>query len=177
MSRERQILAGAEAVREVEGNMSGAVMRGFVALPWSKTSSRAKGSRRNLGDLQLPHAAVRRWGRIGKVRSRSRSGALEESDGCIVPVKPRTKPVMSRRRRVWREGGRSKGRYVATPAPGSVPDLRRSPTRYVCGPAGWVMYAPECRSRSTFGRSPVRESRTPGSARGAPSNGRPYRHP
>ena len=35
--------------------------------------------------------------------------------------------------------------------------------------------SPECRSRLTFDRSPVRESRTPGSARGAGGNFRPYR--
>ena len=72
MSRERQILAGAEAVREVEGNMSGAAMRGAVALPWSKTSSRAKGSRRNLGDLMSGRVASAVPVRLGKVRSRSR---------------------------------------------------------------------------------------------------------
>ena len=36
---------------------------------------------------------------------------------------------------------------------------------------------PEGRSRSTRDKSPVRESRTPGSARGAGSNPRPYRDP
>jgi len=35
--------------------------------------------------------------------------------------------------------------------------------------------SPERRSRLTFDRSPVRESRTPGSVRGAASNRRPYR--
>ena len=35
--------------------------------------------------------------------------------------------------------------------------------------------SPECRSRLTFDRSPVRESRTPGSARGAGGNSRSYR--
>jgi hypothetical protein len=35
--------------------------------------------------------------------------------------------------------------------------------------------SPECRSRPTFDRSPVRESRTPGSARGAGGNSRSYR--
>ena len=34
---------------------------------------------------------------------------------------------------------------------------------------------PECRSRLTFDRSPVRESRTPGSARGAGGNSCSYR--
>ena len=35
--------------------------------------------------------------------------------------------------------------------------------------------SPECRSRLTFDRSPVRESRTPGSARGAGGNSCSYR--
>ena len=35
--------------------------------------------------------------------------------------------------------------------------------------------SPECRSRLTFDRSPVRKSRTPGSARGAGGNSCPYR--
>ena len=36
--------------------------------------------------------------------------------------------------------------------------------------------SPERRSRLTFGRSPVRESRTPGSARGGRGNPVPYRY-
>ena len=36
-----------------ERNMSSAVMRGIVVLPGSKTTSRAKGSRRKLGDLDV----------------------------------------------------------------------------------------------------------------------------
>jgi hypothetical protein len=51
LSRERYNLAEAEAVNRAEGNMCGAVMRGADALPWSKTSSRTKGLRRNLGEL------------------------------------------------------------------------------------------------------------------------------
>jgi len=38
-------------VRRAEGNMNGAVMQGAAALPWSKNSSRWKGSRWNLGGL------------------------------------------------------------------------------------------------------------------------------
>ena len=63
MSHERFNVAGAEPVIDVEGNMCGAVMRGAVALPGSKATSRTKGSRRNLGGLMLdrrrhagPHA-------------------------------------------------------------------------------------------------------------------------
>ena len=67
MSRERSFDAGAEAVQTVEGNMSGAVMRGTAALPGSETSSRTKGSRRNLGDLLSPGAAQAVTGRGGKL--------------------------------------------------------------------------------------------------------------
>src|SRR4051812_31029449 len=59
--------AGAEAVQSAEGNMNGAVMRGTVALPGSETSSRTKGSRRNLGDLLSPEAAQAVSGRGGKL--------------------------------------------------------------------------------------------------------------
>jgi hypothetical protein len=56
----------------VERNMCNAVMRGIDVLPGSKSTSRAKGSRWNLGyptsGRQLFASAVR----IGKARSRSR---------------------------------------------------------------------------------------------------------
>ena len=51
LSRESIHIAEAEAVSSAEGNMCGAAMRGAVALPWSKTPSRTKGTRRNLGGL------------------------------------------------------------------------------------------------------------------------------
>ena len=56
----------------VERNMSGAAMRGAVALPGSKTTSRAKGLRRKLGDPASDHRPEYALVRIGKVRSRSR---------------------------------------------------------------------------------------------------------
>src|SRR3954449_11147026 len=59
--------AGAEAVQSAEGNMSGAAMRGTVALPGSETSSRTKGSHRNLGDLLLPEVATAASGQGGKL--------------------------------------------------------------------------------------------------------------
>ena len=93
MSRVSNKIAGAEAVVAAEGNMCGAVMRGPVALPGSKDTSRKKGTRRNLGDLISPAAAKAAAGHDGKSRRRSRRGRGEESDGCVVPVKPRTKPV------------------------------------------------------------------------------------
>lgn len=41
----------AETLHPVEGNMCGTVMRGADARSRSKTPSRTKGTRRNLGDL------------------------------------------------------------------------------------------------------------------------------
>src|SRR5664279_4262985 len=73
--------------------MSGAAMRGTAALSGSETSSRTKGTRRNLGDLNSPAAATAAAGHDGKSRRRSRRGRAEESDDRVVPVKPRTKPI------------------------------------------------------------------------------------
>jgi len=56
----------------VERNMSGAVMRGTVALPGSKNTSRAKGLRRKLGDPTSDHWQGIALVRIGKARSCSR---------------------------------------------------------------------------------------------------------
>src|SRR3954470_16374724 len=72
------------------------------------------------------------------------------------------------------EGDRSWGRQAATHVPDSVPDkaCHRSgePTGRECkGRSG-----PEPRSRLTCDRSPVRESRTPGSVGEVPGNRRLY---
>ena len=121
LSHEIPKVAGAEAVMTAEGNMCGTAMRGTVALPGSKATSRTNGARWNLGDLMPPVVTIVIMGRDGKSRRRSCRGRYEESDGCVVPAKPRTKPTTNRRRREWREGGRSEGRRAATHAPDSVP--------------------------------------------------------
>jgi hypothetical protein len=72
LSRERKAIAEAEAVGNVEGNMSGPTTRGAGALPWSQTISRTKGSGWNLGDLMPDHRPWAVLVRIGKARSRSR---------------------------------------------------------------------------------------------------------
>ena len=73
LSLENHNSAEAETVSNVEGNMCGPVMRGADALPWSKTTSRTKGRRRNLGCLAFdPMGTLPPKVRIGKVRSRSR---------------------------------------------------------------------------------------------------------
>jgi hypothetical protein len=51
LSHERSYIAGAECFYSPEGNMCGTVMRGAVALPGSKATSRAKGPHRKLGGL------------------------------------------------------------------------------------------------------------------------------
>jgi hypothetical protein len=56
----------------VERNMGDAVMRGIVALPGSKGTSRADGSRRNLGGPASGRHLLTPTVRIGKARSRSR---------------------------------------------------------------------------------------------------------
>ncbi len=72
LSCEIEEIAEAEAVRVVEGNMCGTAMQGAVALPQSETSSRTKGTCRNLGDLVSGRAALAAPVRVGKARSRSR---------------------------------------------------------------------------------------------------------
>ena len=109
-SLESFLIVGAETVGKVERNMSGAAKRGAVALPGSENTSRAKGSRRNLGDLVPPAIAYAVPGHGRKSRRRSCRGRGEELDGCIVPVKRRTMLSGQQRRRWWREGGRSRER-------------------------------------------------------------------
>jgi hypothetical protein len=72
LSHEMRKFAEAETVTEVEGNTCGAVMQGADALPRSKTPSRTKGLRRNLGGLTFDRCWVTGPVRIGKARSRSR---------------------------------------------------------------------------------------------------------
>ena len=72
MSLEIYKVAEAEPFITVEGNMCGTAMRGAVALPGSKATSRRKGMRRNLRDLTLDHRLKSRLARVGKARSRSR---------------------------------------------------------------------------------------------------------
>ena len=73
LSHERSDVAGAESFYSLEGNMCGTAMRGAVALPGSKATSRAKGAHRKLGDLVSDRQRrVRGTVRIGKARSRSR---------------------------------------------------------------------------------------------------------
>ena len=56
----------------VERNMSKADMRGTAILPGSKSTSRAKGMHRKLGDPTSDQWQFYALARIGKARSRSR---------------------------------------------------------------------------------------------------------
>jgi hypothetical protein len=174
LSRERNNVAEAEAVTNVEGNMCGPAMRGADALPWSENTSRRKGTRRNLGYLGWPVAAPATTGCDRKSRRRSCRSTGEESDGSIVPTKCWNKPVRS-------GGGQHGGKGPSRRESGRRSTVRtqcrtsRACASKACGSELHGLPGPERRSRLTAGRSPVRESRTPGSVRGAVSNHRPYR--
>jgi RNA-directed DNA polymerase len=96
LSHERSYVAGAESFHSLEGNMCGTVrqgMRGAVALPGSKATSRAKGSYRNLGDLVSGRQALRE--RDGPHREGEEPKPMmhghEKSDLAIVAMKPANK--------------------------------------------------------------------------------------
>ncbi len=141
LSRERYKPAGAETVENVEGNMLRTVMRmlrtvmrGATALPWSKTPFRPKGARRNLGDLMLPTVATAIPGHDRKSYGRRCRGRHEESDGCIVPMKPRT-TLADGSGAESVEGRRPiEGRARANACSGPRAGIRMSPTACVHGP-------------------------------------------
>jgi hypothetical protein len=72
LSHERLDIAGAEGFHSLEGNMCGTAMRGAVALPGFKATSRAKGSHRNLGGLAS-----------GRQMLRERDGPHRESPSAM----------------------------------------------------------------------------------------------
>ena len=80
LSRERDNVAEAEAVDNVEGNMLRTVTRGATALPWSETPLRMKGTHRNLGDLTSSKPL---W------RSRATTGS-REGEAVAEEVRSRT---------------------------------------------------------------------------------------
>jgi hypothetical protein len=96
LSHERSYVAGAESFHSLEGNMCGTVrqgMRGAVALPGSKATSRAKGLHRNLGDLVFGRQMLRE--RDGPHREGEEPKPMmhgrEKSDLVIVAMKPANK--------------------------------------------------------------------------------------
>ena len=93
MSHERSDIAGAEGFHSLEGNMCGTAMRGAVALPGSKATSRAKGSHRNLGGLGSGRQMLRE--RDGPHREGEEPKPMmhghEKSDLVIVAMKPANK--------------------------------------------------------------------------------------
>jgi hypothetical protein len=96
LSHERSDIAGAESLYSLEGNMCSTVMRGAVALPGSKATSRAKGSYRNLGDLISDPLAMCLNGpcREGEEPTPAMYGG-EKSDRARVAMKPANKAERS----------------------------------------------------------------------------------
>ena len=121
-----------------------------------------------------PQPSLTVQGRGGKPRRRSRQGRSEESDGVVVPVKRSNKAGMtSRGRRGGKDPARKERKWTVTDS-GLSAGPRLTSAALAHGPARWHRMV--SRPRCTSERSPVRESRTPGSARGAGSNSRPYRN-
>ena len=112
----------AEALQTAAGNMCGTVMRG---APPGSSSSR-QGSCRNLGDLMLPAVATAIPGHDRKSYGRRCRGRYEESDGCIVPMKPRTTPADGSGAESVE--GRVEGRARANACPGHRAGTSMSPT-------------------------------------------------
>ena len=112
MSHERSDIAGAESLYSLEGNMCGTAMRGAVALPGSKATSRAKGSYRNLGDLISDPLALRLNGprREGEEPTPAMYGD-EKSDRAIVAMKLANKAEQSAAESVERRA-RAKGNAI-----------------------------------------------------------------
>jgi hypothetical protein len=68
--------------------MCGPAMRGSIAQPWSKTLSRTKGRRRNLGDLAFGRAKVCRTGPHGEGdEPKPMMNEREKSDPAVVAAK------------------------------------------------------------------------------------------
>ena len=93
MSHERLDIAGVEGFHSPEDNMCGTATRGADALPGSKATSRAKGSRRNLGGLASGRQMLRE--RDGPHREGEEPKPMmhghEKSDLVIVAMKPANK--------------------------------------------------------------------------------------
>ena len=121
-----------------------------------------------------PQPSLTVQGRDGKPRRRSHQGSSEESDGVVVPVKRSNKAGMtSGGERGGKDPARGEREWTVTD-PGLSAGIGLTSAALAHGPIHWHRMV--SRSRCTSGRSPVRESRTPGSARGAGSNSRPYRN-
>ena len=109
MSHERSDIAGAEGFHSLEGNMCGTAMRGAVALPGSKATSRAKGSYRKLGGL-VSGRRRRVWCEYGGPHREGEEPkpmmhGPEKSDLAIVAWKPANKAEQSAAESVERRAG------------------------------------------------------------------------
>src|SRR6202043_1595057 len=81
--------------------------------PWNTTQP---------SPISATHIGKRLAGKLHEPFERAGGGrAISPTSPDSTPMKPRTKPTTNRRRREWREGGRSKGRRAATHAPDSEP--------------------------------------------------------
>jgi hypothetical protein len=90
LSHERPDVAGAEGFHSPEGNMCGTAMRGAVALPGSKATSRAKGSYRNLGDLVSGRHALRERDGPHREGEEPKPTMDGHEESCVLGRKPQS---------------------------------------------------------------------------------------
>ncbi len=93
LSRERYYAAEAEAVDIAEGNMCGPTLRGSIAQPWSKTLSRTKGRRWNLGSGVWPGCKYRTGPHGEGDEPKPMMNEREKSDLATVAVKSTNEAV------------------------------------------------------------------------------------
>src|SRR3954470_9397087 len=149
--------------------MCGAVMRGPVALPGSEATSRQKGTRRNLGDLVWPAVAGAIPGRDRK--SKAKLSGNRRGVGWVHSTGETLEQSRAERwRRGRREGTQPEEEVDAEARPGHSAGFgvsQEAPIRgsYRNGPP-----KPRTSITLTSDKSPVRESRTPGSEGEVPGN-------
>src|SRR5262245_22955557 len=168
LSHERSDIAGAEGFHSLEGNMCDTAMRGTVALPGSKATSRAKGSHRNLGGLGSGRQALRE--RDGPHREGEEPKPMmhghKKSDLVIVAVKPANKAKKASCGGVC-GGGRSGVGGAKDGGQGEYAPAKHVPAQNRVSVSKALERIRQLVPSHTRGRSRMRESRTYGSGRGA----------
>ena len=171
MSHERSYVAGAEGFHSLEGNMCGTVMRGAVALPGSKSTSRAKGSHRNLGGLGSGRQMLRE--RDGPHREGEEPKPMmhgrEKSDLAIVAMKPANKAnEPTAEASTGANAAEPVERRAGTKGNASQQSTDRAQNRAsrVTGAGAHTVSRDQAPPSLTPGGSRMRESRTYGSGRG-----------
>ena len=156
----------------VERNMCNAVMRGTVVPPGSKTTSRAKGSRRKLG-YPTTGRRLRVRSRVRRSASGRRGAVADDARAWEVGRGHSSCEAGEQGRAICCGVGGAKGRGQGECAPSKhAPDTVPGSACHRRWPHTSIVYLRCVRTR---GRSRMRESLMYGSVRGTRGNSRPYR--